>query len=144
MQLFIKNVVCFRNTISLKKSIHPEGWFRFNLDKKTFILWFFVELVYVKLSPLQVKKYWKSSQYMFTFPASILNNPGAIWCYFVQFKNKSLHKKYPYLELFWSIFSHIRTEFRRMQSTSPCSVRMWVNTDQNNSEYGQTKITPYT
>ena len=36
-------------------------------------------------------------------------------------KSHALREKCPYSELFWSIFSRIRT--------------MWKNTDQNNSEY---------
>ena len=42
----------------------------------------------------------------------------------------SLRKKCPYSELFWSVFSRIRT------CISPYSVRMRENADQNNSEYG--------
>ena len=48
----------------------------------------------------------------------------------------SLRKTCPYSELFWSIFSRIRTEYGEMRSISPYSVRMRENTDQNNSEYG--------
>ena len=48
----------------------------------------------------------------------------------------SLRKKSPYLKLFWSVFSRIRTEYGEMQSISPCSVRMRENVDQNNSDYG--------
>ena len=41
----------------------------------------------------------------------------------------SLREKCPFLELLWSTFSHIRTEY--------CdSVQMRENADQNNSEYG--------
>ena len=49
---------------------------------------------------------------------------------------KSLHEKCPYLELFWSAFSRIRTEFREIFRISPYSVQMLENTNQNNSEYG--------
>ena len=38
----------------------------------------------------------------------------------------SLRKKWPYSELFYSVFSRIRTEY---------AVRMRENTDRNNSEY---------
>ena len=48
----------------------------------------------------------------------------------------SLREKRPYLELFWSVFSRIRTEYGEILRISPYSVRMWDNTDQNNSEYG--------
>ena len=47
----------------------------------------------------------------------------------------SLRKKCPYAELFWSLFSRIRTEYREMRSISPYSVQMQGNVDQNNSEY---------
>ena len=46
-----------------------------------------------------------------------------------------MRKKCPYSELFWSVFSRIRTEYGEMRSTSPYSVRMGENTDENNSEY---------
>ena len=44
--------------------------------------------------------------------------------------------KSPYLELFWSAFSSIRTEYGEIRSISPNSVQMRENADQNNSEYG--------
>ena len=47
----------------------------------------------------------------------------------------TLRKKYPYSELFWSVFSRIRTENGEIRSISPYSIRMRENTDQNNSEY---------
>ena len=34
----------------------------------------------------------------------------------------------------WSVFSHIRTEYREIRSISPYSVRMRENADHNNSE----------
>ena len=40
----------------------------------------------------------------------------------------------PYSELFWSVFSHIRTEYGEI--LSPLPVRMRENMDPNNSEYG--------
>ena len=46
--------------------------------------------------------------------------------------DNKLCKKLPYLELFWSAFSRIRTEYLRI---SPYSVRMRENANQNNSEY---------
>ena len=48
----------------------------------------------------------------------------------------SLRKKYPYSELVWSVFSHIRTKYEEILSISPYSVQMQENTDHNNSEYG--------
>ena len=45
----------------------------------------------------------------------------------------ALRKRRPYLELFWPVFSRIRTDYLCI---SPYSVRMRENTDQNNSECG--------
>ena len=47
----------------------------------------------------------------------------------------ALREKCPYSELFWPLFSRIRTEYGEIQSISPYSVRVRENTDQNNSEY---------
>ena len=47
-----------------------------------------------------------------------------------------LRKKCPYLELFWSAFSCIRTEYGKILRISPYSVRMRENEGQKNSEYG--------
>ena len=44
-----------------------------------------------------------------------------------------LRKRSPYSELFWSVFSRIRTEYGAIRSISPYSVQMPENTDQNNS-----------
>ena len=56
----------------------------------------------------------------------------------MDYLTSALRKKYPYLELFWSVFSRIQTEYGEIGSIfpSPYSVSMWENTDQNNSEYG--------
>ena len=40
------------------------------------------------------------------------------------------------MELFWSAFFRIRTEYGEIRSISRYSVQMWENADQNNSEYG--------
>ena len=49
--------------------------------------------------------------------------------------NISLLEKCPYSELFWSIFSYIRTEYEEILRISLYSVQMWKNMDHNNSEY---------
>ena len=46
----------------------------------------------------------------------------------------TLREKCPYSELFWSAFSHIRTEYGEILCISPYSVQMPENADQNNSE----------
>ena len=48
----------------------------------------------------------------------------------------TLRKKCPYSELLWFVFSCIRTEYGKIRSISPYSVRMRENADQNNSKYG--------
>ena len=48
----------------------------------------------------------------------------------------SLRKKCPYSEFFWSVFSHVRTEYGEILRLSPYSVRMRENKDKKNSEYG--------
>ena len=46
-------------------------------------------------------------------------------------------KKCAYLELFWFVFSLIRSEYGDSLCTSPYSVQMRENTDQIKSEYEQ-------
>ena len=48
---------------------------------------------------------------------------------------KALREKCLYLELFWSAFSCVRTEYGEIQSISPYSVQTRENVDQNNFEY---------
>ena len=48
----------------------------------------------------------------------------------------ALRKKCPYSELFWSVFSCIRTEYKEIFRISSYSIRMRENIDQNNSEPG--------
>ena len=73
---------------------------------------------------MQGQKYNKCKK---TTVALIANQPK--WSY-------SLHKKCPYSELFWSAFSHIRTEYGEILRISPYLVRMRGNADHNNPEYG--------
>ena len=47
----------------------------------------------------------------------------------------SLLKKCLYSEFFWSIFSHIRTEYGDIFCKSPCSVQMRGNMDRKISEH---------
>ena len=49
---------------------------------------------------------------------------------------KALREKCPYLELFWSSFFRIWTQYEEVRLISPYSVRIQENTDQKNSEYG--------
>ena len=45
-------------------------------------------------------------------------------------------KRCPYPELFWFVFSRIRTEYRELLCISPYSFQILEKTDRNNSEYG--------
>ena len=56
---------------------------------------------------------------------------------FCKNSTQPLSKKCPYLELFWSVFFHVWTEYGEILHISPYSVQMWEKTDENNSEYGQ-------
>ena len=73
----------------------------------------------------------------------VLNRPLKNDCKFIKgkdfsvnFPQVSLRKKCPYSELFWSLFSRIRTEHGEILRISPYSMRTWENTDQNNSGCG--------
>ena len=44
---------------------------------------------------------------------------------------------FPYLEIFWSVFSRIGTQYREISCIFPYSVQMQENTDQSNSNYKQ-------
>ena len=48
-----------------------------------------------------------------------------------------LHKKRPYSEFFWSVFSRIQNEHGEILGISPYSVWKRQNTDQKNFEYGR-------
>ena len=48
----------------------------------------------------------------------------------------ALSKKCVHSELFWSAFSRLWTEYGEILRISQYSVRMWENTNQNNSKYG--------
>ena len=52
--------------------------------------------------------------------------------FFIQTEFQTL---YMYSELLWSIFSRIRTEYEEILRSSPYSVQMRENMDQNNSEH---------
>ena len=47
-----------------------------------------------------------------------------------------LFKKCPYLNIFWSVFSRIRTEYGEIRIVLLYSLQMPENTDQENSKYG--------
>ena len=49
---------------------------------------------------------------------------------------RTLRKKCPYSELFWSVFSRIQIEYREILRISLYSLQMRENTDRNNSEFG--------
>ena len=60
--------------------------------------------------------------------------PNLIYHYAIA--SNPLCEKYRYSELFWPVFSRIRTEYEEIRSISPYSVRMREDTDENNYEHG--------
>ena len=61
---------------------------------------------------------------------------GSVVLISVVYKYIIMPEKHQYLEFFWSVFPHIRTEYGKMFRISPYTVQMWENTDQKISEYG--------
>ena len=57
------------------------------------------------------------------------------YCRFIQIYQHSLPEKCLYLELLWSVFSRIWTEYEETRSISRYSVQIRENADHNNSEY---------
>ena len=49
-------------------------------------------------------------------------------------------EKYSYSEIFWSVFSHIRTEFEDLLCKSPYSVGMLENTNQKNWNFSRSAL----
>ena len=54
----------------------------------------------------------------------------------VHLVEESVRENCVYLELFWSAFSRIRTEYGEILRISPYSVQMREKADQNNYKYG--------
>ena len=48
----------------------------------------------------------------------------------IKYASNALREKCPIRSFFWSVFSLIRTEYRDLQTKSPCAVRIRENTDQ--------------
>ena len=79
---------------------------------------------------------WKGTTFANIFPKVCLQKHWWAAWEFTRFIKWTLRKKFPYSELFWSVFSRIRTVYGEIRSISRYSVRMQENTDQNNSKYG--------
>ena len=58
-------------------------------------------------------------------------SPIFLW----QLSELSLREKCPYSEIFWSVFSRVKAEYRDVRSISPYPIRMRENVDQKKSEY---------
>ena len=52
------------------------------------------------------------------------------------YRNRTLREKFPYLELFWSVFFRIWTEYGEVIRIFPYSIQMRENKGRHNSEYG--------
>ena len=90
------------------------------------------------LMKVNVEQLFYKSRLLFTFwccACTIVghhnNKKDACW----NSSRRTLRKKCQYLELFWSVFSGIWTEYGETRSMSPYSVQTRKNTGQNNSEY---------
>ena len=82
-------------------------------------------------------KHLYGSLFLIKLQASIFNFPvnfSKLHRIFFYRTPLTLRKKYLHSELFWSVFSHIRTEYGEIRRISPYSVRIRENTDQDNSE----------
>ena len=80
---------------------------------------------------LMISGYFLLASCMKQFLASLQRIRWTLWKIWF-----TLRKNCLYSELFWSAFSRIRTEYGKIRSISPYSVRMRENAGQNNSEYG--------
>ena len=72
---------------------------------------------------------------MFSITKMFVQVFSRAWYVMCMFTRVTLHKKCPYSELFWSVFSRIRTEYGEIRSISLYLVQMREMADQNNSEY---------
>ena len=54
-----------------------------------------------------------------------------------RFQLKHCVKNALYSTFFWSVFSHIQTDYGDLICKSSYSVQMWEKSDQKNSDYGQ-------
>ena len=77
-----------------------------------------------------------AENYHTTYLTDFTDFPHTEFCKTCNSKSFSLHKKCPYSEFFWSVFSHIWNEYGKIRSISLYSVQMRENTDQKNSEHG--------
>ena len=53
----------------------------------------------------------------------------------IESQQQTVHENCPYSEFFWSTFSRIYTEYRKIRSIFPYPIQMWQITDQKNSKY---------
>ena len=83
------------------------------------------------------KTYSFQSSTKISFKVSAIQHQSLKSIFFWQeVQTATLRKKCPYSELFWSVFSCIRTEYGEMLCISPHSFQIRKNKDLNNSEYG--------
>ena len=83
-----------------------------------------------------VVSFYKPTYSIDSFGFKNMPSTDNILLWYAKMKQPVLRKKYPYSELFGSIFSRIRTEYGGIRSISTYLVRMREITDHNNSEYG--------
>ena len=106
-------------------------------DKKKFCVFFVVGPFIYGLSQLNLTL--REGKLGMTGRWLTSNSLWLIWLIYMLFITWSLREKCPYSKLFWSAFSHIRTEYGEILRISPYSVRM-----QENAGKMRTRITPNT
>ena len=74
--------------------------------------------------------------FMFGLEFLTLVNEASISMETIEILQPTLHEKFPYSELFRSVFPCIRNKYWEIRCISQYSVRMRENADRNNSEYG--------
>ena len=118
LRRLLLELILERNTDSTEN----KKWLHLLFDTLTFLL----HSLKSSLFPLHLTVVWFSSKGSWNRKLKQGNENVS--------QSVTLRKKCPYLELLWSAFSGIRTEYREI--LSPYSVRMRENADQNNFEYG--------
>ena len=125
----MKNHTCVSKTKEMNKIFLP---FNFPAADKNEINRINKSLDFTKATggdkiPLKLVKV--ATKVIGSYICNMLNHNTSVQSFQKKAKFATLRKKCPYLELFWFVFSRIRTEYRKIQSISSYSVRIWENTD---------------
>ena len=121
----------------LKMIVKTQKCFKHHFRFQTQILIWFVFILYFMFSKI-VRNSLMAEQFICKIGEKSCHRTWNIHGMFHKTSANTLHKKCPNSELFWSVFSCIRTEYGEILRTriSSYSVGTRENADQNNSEYG--------